>query len=69
MGMNEYGALVESDTDGKNETLWEKCVQVPLCLTQIPREEAWFLPHESKVGYAIKHTILNECIIYHVLDK
>ena len=69
MGMNEYGALVEFDNDEKNETLWEKCVQVPLCLTQIPCEEALFLPHESKVGYAIKHMSLNECIIHHVLDK
>jgi hypothetical protein len=30
MGMNEDGTLVEFDTDGKNETPWEKSVQVPL---------------------------------------
>ena len=40
-----------------------------LCLTQIPCEEALLFPHESKVGYAIKRTTLNECVIYHVLDK
>jgi hypothetical protein len=34
IGMNQYGALVEFNTDGKNETLRERCVPVPLRLTK-----------------------------------
>jgi len=33
MGMNEYGALVEFDTDGKNETLRKMCPIAPLSNT------------------------------------
>jgi len=33
MGMNEYGALVEFDTDGKNETLRKMCPSAPLSNT------------------------------------
>jgi hypothetical protein len=47
----------------------EKNVSQCPYLTQMPHEETQFLSYESKVGHAIKHMILNECIIYHVLDK